>query len=161
MYFASGVPSTCLYELNQTVPSDAVFTDTKVTSAGNHYTPATDNTKALSVDASSTTSAEWDKTSLVTGVNLQRDTKGHVTGLTVDSIKMPINPNSDTKVTQNAKSDNVNYPLLGAYSGTPTSGIASSVIYDSGITLNPSTNTITAANFSGEATSAKTATKAT
>ncbi len=74
---------------------------------------------------------------------------------------MPINPNSDTKVTQNAKSDNVNYPLLGAYSGTPTSGIASSVIYDSGITLNPSTNTITAANFSGEATSAKTATKAT
>ena len=33
---------------------------------------------------------------MVTGVNLQRDAKGHVTGVTVDSIKMPSNPNTDT-----------------------------------------------------------------
>lgn len=71
-------------------------TDTKVTSAANHYTPAADSTAALSVDASSSTNASWGSTSLVTGVNLQRDAKGHVTGVTVDSIRMPGNPNTDT-----------------------------------------------------------------
>lgn len=69
-------------------------TNTKVTSAANHYTPAADTNSALSVDASSTTAATWNSTSLVTGVNLQRDAKGHVTGVTVDSIKMPANPNT-------------------------------------------------------------------
>ena len=71
-------------------------TDTKVTSAANHYTPTADSTAALSVDASSSTNASWGSTSLVTGVNLQRDAKGHVTGVTVDSIRMPGNPNTDT-----------------------------------------------------------------
>ena len=63
-------------------------------SVANHYTPAADSSAQLSVDASSTTAATWDKTALVTGVNLQRDSKGHVTGVTVDSIKMPANPNN-------------------------------------------------------------------
>ena len=71
-------------------------TDTKVTAVGNHYAPMADSNAALSVDASSTTAATWNSTSLVTGVNLQRDAKGHVTGVTVDSIKMPANPNTDT-----------------------------------------------------------------
>lgn len=31
VYFSSGVPVACTYSLNKTVPSDAVFTDTKVT----------------------------------------------------------------------------------------------------------------------------------
>ena len=70
--------------------------DTKVTSAANHYMPTADSSAQLSVDASGTTTAAWNSTSLVTGVNLQRDSKGHVTGLTVDSIKMPANPNTDT-----------------------------------------------------------------
>lgn len=61
-------------------------------SVANHYTPAADSSAQLSVDASSTTQATWNSTSLVTGVNLQRDAKGHVTGVTVDSIKMPDNP---------------------------------------------------------------------
>ena len=44
VYFKQGVPTACSYQLNKTVPSDAVFTDTdtKVTSAANHYTPAED-----------------------------------------------------------------------------------------------------------------------
>lgn len=71
-------------------------TDTKVTAVGNHYTPAADTSAALSADASSTTAATWNSTSLVTGVNIQRDAKGHVTGVTVDSIKMPANPNTNT-----------------------------------------------------------------
>lgn len=73
--------------------------DTKVTSAANHYTPEEDTSAALSVDASSSTAATWGTTNLVTGVNLTRDSKGHVTGLSVDSIKMPSNPNSNTTYT--------------------------------------------------------------
>ena len=71
-------------------------TNTKVTSVGNHYAPSADSSAALSADASSSTSATWGSTDLVTGVNLQRDAKGHVTGITVDSIQMPANPNTDT-----------------------------------------------------------------
>lgn len=98
VYFANGIPVKTTYTLGKSVPSDAKFTDTdtKVTSVGNHYTPAADTTAALSADASSTTAATWNSTSLVTGVNLQRDAKGHVTGVTVDSIKMPANPNTNT-----------------------------------------------------------------
>lgn len=75
---------------------DDANTDTKVTSAANHYTPAADSASQLSVDASSTVGATWNSTSLVTGVNIQRDSKGHVTGVTVDSIKMPANPDTNT-----------------------------------------------------------------
>lgn len=77
-------------------------TDTKVTSAANHYTPAADSSAALSANASSTTAATWNSTSLVTGVNLQRDAKGHVTGVTVNSVKMPANPNITTTVSTTA-----------------------------------------------------------
>lgn len=82
--------------LSVNVPWTDTNTDTKVTSAANHYMPTADSSAQLSVDASGTTTAAWNSTSLVTGVNLQRDSKGHVTGLTVDSIKMPANPNTDT-----------------------------------------------------------------
>ena len=71
-------------------------TDTKVTAVGNHYTPAEDTTAKLSADASSSTAATWNSTSLVTGIDIERDAKGHVVGVAVDSIKMPANPNSDT-----------------------------------------------------------------
>ena len=76
------------------------WTDKSVTSAANHYTPATDTNSALNAEATSTTAATWGSTDIVTGVHLQRDSKGHVTGMTVDSIQMPSNPNTDkTKVT--------------------------------------------------------------
>ena len=96
VYFADGVPKATTYTLGKSVPSDAKFTDTdtKVTSVDNHYAPSANTNSQLSVDASSTTAATWNSTSLVTGVNLQRDAKGHVTGVTVDSIKMPANPNT-------------------------------------------------------------------
>ena len=74
------------------VPWTDTNTDTKVTSVANHYTPVGDSSVQLSADASSKIVATWNSTSLVTGVNLQRDAKGHVTGVTVDSIKMPDNP---------------------------------------------------------------------
>lgn len=84
--------------VNKTVTIASSYTDTKVTSATNHYSPTTDSASQLSVNASSTTSATWDSTSIITGVNLQRDTKGHVTGITVDSVKMPANPDTNQKV---------------------------------------------------------------
>ena len=71
-------------------------TDTKVTSVDNHYTPTANSTSEISKDASSTTEATWGSTSLVTGVNIQRDAKGHVTGMTLDSIKMPAKPETSS-----------------------------------------------------------------
>lgn len=70
-----------------TLPSGAIV-------KGDHYDPVAEDGSALSADANSTTAATWGTTSLVTGVNLARDSKGHVTGVTVDSIKMPANPNT-------------------------------------------------------------------
>lgn len=55
--------------------------------------------------------------------------------------------NTDTKVTQTVKTDNANYPLLCAPSGQ-TATATTTTYFDSGVTLNPSTNTIVA-NISG------------
>lgn len=71
-------------------------TDTKVTSVDNHYTPTANSASAIEKDASSTTEATWGTTSLVTGVNIQRDAKGHVTGMTLDSIKIPAKPETSS-----------------------------------------------------------------
>ena len=97
---------TAATTVNITLPAD---NDTKVTAVGNHYTPAANTASELTVDASSTTAATWNSTSLVTGVNIQRDAKGHVVGVTVDSIKMPANPNTDT-----------NYYHTPSYTSTPS-----------------------------------------
>ena len=111
-------------------------TDTKVTAVGNHYTPAADTNAALSADASSTTAATWNTTSLVTGVNIQRDAKGHVTGVTVDSIKMPANPNSDTKNTAGSTNSDSKLYLIGATSqATSATTYSDSEVYTTNGTL--------------------------
>lgn len=69
------------------------------------------------------------------------------------TAKWVANPNTDIKVKATAKSDNVNYKILATASASPTSGSATEAVYDTDITLNPSTNTI-AANVSGTAASA-------
>ena len=153
VYFKQGVPTACSYQLNKTVPSDAVFTDTdtKVTSSANHYTPAEDTSSQLDADASSTTAATWNSTSLVTGVTVKRDSKGHVVGLGVDSIKMPRNPNTDNKVCQTLTSDDINLPLLMSYnSNTITADSFNLVFRNNSIYANPSTGTITANKFNNE-----------
>ena len=73
------------------------WTDTKVTSAVNHYTPATDSNSALSASAANGTAA-WG-TQVVKGVTVSRDTKGHITGISVQSAAIPAQP---TSVTGNA-----------------------------------------------------------
>ena len=68
--------------------------------------------------------------------------------------KMPASAFTDTKVTQTAKTDNVEYKILTTSSASPTSGSAGTAAYDVDITINPSTNTITATNFNGTASKA-------
>lgn len=68
-----------------------------------------------------------------------------------------IDNNTDTKVTQTPTSDNKTYPLLLAPAGQTTTQTGGTY-FDSGVTLNPSNNTI-AANISGKANTAGTADK--
>lgn len=48
IYWSNGRPQLMAYTLSKSVPSDALFTDTntKVTSAANHYAPQTDSASA-------------------------------------------------------------------------------------------------------------------
>lgn len=133
--------------LGKSVPADAVFTDTKVTSVGNHYTPAADTSAELSAAASGATAA-W-SIDVVKAVQLQRDAKGHVVGVTVTSAKLPANPNTDTKVTQNSNSENKEFPLLAKFTNNTTNE-TNTVKYAGGVTVNPSTKKITATGFIGD-----------
>ena len=74
------------------------------------------------------------------------------------AVKVPwANDNTDTLVKQTATAENASYPIL----VTPNagSGTAQEAYYDSGITINPSTDTITATNFAGKASTAGVAEK--
>lgn len=132
--------------IGKSVPSDAVFTDTKVTAVGNHYAPAEDSTAQLDADASGATES-W-SIDVVTGVTIKRDAKGHVTGVAVDSGKIPANPNTDTKVTQNSNSEDKEFPLLAKYSNNTTNETKTAK-YAAGVTVNPNKKQITADKFKG------------
>ena len=130
------------YTIATSVPANAKFTDTdtKVTSAANHYTPTTVSGSDLTKSASGAT-ASWG-IDVVKGVTLNTDGKGHVTGLSVTSGKLPSNPNTDTKVTQNAAiTTNGNYPIILAYS-TATTEVTNAVNKAALFTYNPNTQTI-------------------
>lgn len=68
---------------------------------------------------------------------------------------------ADEKVKQTVSTANTAYPLLASASASPTSGNAAEAIYAAAITVNPSTSTITATNFAGNASTATSATSAT
>jgi len=124
-------------------------TNTKVTTVGNHYAPTADANAELSVDASGGSTATWDSTSLVTGINLQRDGKGHVVGVTVDSIKMPANPNVDTKVTQTADdSTNSNFEVIMSNTADNTTR-TEATRKSSKLKFNPSTGNLQATQLNG------------
>lgn len=78
------------------------------------------------------------------------DVKGRVTGISEHTVKIPASDNVDTKVKQTAKSDNVEYKLLMGANSSPTSGTSYEAVYDTSITVNPSSDTITASNFAGK-----------
>lgn len=77
------------------------------------------------------------------------DKKGHVTAIDTHTVKIPESDNTDTKVIQTISTSNDNYPLLATKSTLPTSGNADTAIYNTGVTVNPLTKTITADTFSG------------
>lgn len=83
------------------------------------------------------------------------DAQGHITNATTVNITLPADNNTDTKVTQTVTTSNAAYPLLLAPNGQ-TATTTTTSYFDSGVTLNPSTNTI-AANISGNAATATTA----
>ena len=80
-------------EINVTMPANP-NTDTSVTSSDNHYTPSTVSGEDKTANASGATAA-W-SIDVVKGVTLNTDGKGHVTGLSVTSGKIPSNPNTNT-----------------------------------------------------------------
>ena len=70
------------------------------------------------------------------------------------AFKTPVDNNVDTKVSQTAYSDNKEYKILTTNTNSPSSGTAYGAGYAAGVTLNPSTSTITATTFKGNATTA-------
>jgi hypothetical protein len=129
------------------VPANAVFTDTKVTSSANHYTPATASGQDKTASASGATAA-WG-IDVVKGVTLNTDGKGHVTGLSVTSGKIPGNPDTDTKVTQTADdSTNSNFECLFSATADNTTRTETSK-KSSKLKFNPSTGTLTTTKFVG------------
>lgn len=129
-------------------------TDTKVTEVGNHYDPEMDSTVTISVDAADSESvAEWDTTNLITGIDVERDAKGHVTGVKVDSVKMPSTP--EDKFVQQDRSTTSNYHTLllsyksGDTYGEDQGGTTNIAYYNEKIAACPETGDIKAPSFTG------------
>lgn len=133
-------------------------TNTKVTSAANHYTPATASGQDKSASATGATAA-WG-IDVVKGVTLNTDGKGHVTGLSVTSGKIPANPVpsgalfTDENVAQAvADSSYTNYrPLLignssGTSAGFTPSPTTAGVYATAGIYCQPSSGYVYASDF--------------
>lgn len=121
-------------------------TDTKVTSVGNHYTPATDTDSTLTANASGATAA-WN-IDVVKGISLERDARGHVTGLSVTSGKIPANPNSDTKVNMTARGTTKAYLLATSTSPTTTAqGVTA--LAETGVYLDTTAGKLVATTFQG------------
>jgi hypothetical protein len=79
------------YTIATSVPSGAVFTDTKVTSVGNHYSPATDSSAEKDASGGAGTQLPTSNGSsnvqVVTGITM--DAKGHVTGVVSKGLWSP------------------------------------------------------------------------
>ena len=136
VYFdSSGVPVACTYTLGKSVPSSAVFTDTKVTAVGNHYTPSGGKTTSASggklTDITNSTSG----IQVVTGVT--KDAAGHVTGVTSVALKS-VNTNTDTKVTQTNTTTSADYRIILSANSNDTTE-TSSTRKSANFLANPST----------------------
>lgn len=81
------------FTIQTSVPTNALFTDEKVTSADNHYAPSTVSGQNKTATATGAT-ATW-SIDVVKAVTLNTDGKGHVTGISVTSGKIPANPNTN------------------------------------------------------------------
>lgn len=103
VYFSSGKPVACTYTLGKSVPSNAVFTDTKVTAVGNHYTPSGGTTTSASGGTLTDITNSTSGVQVVTGVT--KDAAGHVTGVTSVALKS-VNTDHITSIKETTGSGN-------------------------------------------------------
>jgi hypothetical protein len=88
-------------DITVTLPSNPnTDTDTKVTSVENHYAPVSDPSAQLTATLSGTAGEHAVNTeyTVLTGIKVQRDAKGHVTGVTYTAQKIK-DTDSDTITT--------------------------------------------------------------
>lgn len=122
-------------------------TDTKVTSAANHYTPTTVPDQNKSASATGATAA-WN-IDVVQGVTLNTDGKGHVTGISVTSGKVPTPSDTKVQMIEVCSTQCIEYPLIFGpdkshiISGSCYTGNYSSVVY------NPKLDDISVTNVNG------------
>lgn len=172
----TGGIKTTGYTIATSVPFNAIFTDRYVDSA----TFADDSTNTAASPVKMTLTRAGSDTATVTASIPKISSssagvapKGAAVSSQNQSTKFlredgtwaapsyTVNTNTDTLVKQTAKSDNKNYKILFTTSDSPTSGNANEAAYDTDITINPSTHTLTAAKFIGSLQgNADTATKA-
>lgn len=165
VYFkVDGTPAAINYTIDKAVPSNAVFTDRYVNSA----TFADDSTNTAASPVKMTLTRAGSDTATVTASIPKVSSssagvapKGAAVSSQNQSTKFlredgtwaapsyTVNTNTDTLVKQTAKSDNKNYKILFTTSDSPTSGNANEAAYDTDITINPSTHTLTATKFIG------------
>lgn len=77
------------------------------------------------------------------------DKYGRITAASTTTVKLPASGNTDEKVKQSTSSSNLELPLLVGTTATPTSGTAYEAYYNTGVTMNPSTKTLTADYIKG------------
>lgn len=125
------------------VGNSPAFTDTKVTSRANHYSPETVSGSEKTKNASGGTAA-WG-IDVVKGITISTDGKGHITDLSVSSGKIPTNPNTDTITKVQVSSSNTYLSI----SESPTSFTSNSTNTYT-ISANAATSGSTAASYSGK-----------
>lgn len=153
---AEGALVSTGFTLGKSVPASAVFTDTKVTAVGNHYTPTGGTTTSASGGAT-TDITNGTGVQVVTGVT--KDAAGHVTGVTSVGLK---SVNTDTKVNMKARGTTKAY-LLGTSTAPTANNQAVESLAETGVFLDTTAGTLVATTFkgalSGNATSATKATQ--
>ena len=95
---------------------------------------------------------------LVSGINIKEINGESILGS--GNIVIEGGSSSDTKVTQTVTSTNSTYPLLFSATANKTTTSEDTARFSSNLKYNPSTDTLTVANISGNASSATTATNA-
>ena len=75
------------------------------------------------------------------------DAKGRVTSAGTTTVKLPSDSNTDTLVKQTSQTAASELKLLSTTSASPSSGSAAEAGYDTNVTINPSTHTITASSY--------------
>ena len=135
---ALGIPgSNTTYGIGDYDTSGLIKPWKSYTKASTGPTAATSDT-AVAVNAISTTSGRY--------YAVEMDSAGRA------FVNVPWtdnDTNTDTKVKQTSSTTNAAYPILTATAASPTSGTAYESYYNTGVTINPSTKTITATTFSG------------